>query len=497
MKRDSVITLVELAPTAFGKLNGDLVEDAYCKCRFPARATPLLHAILLREGFTDIVSINPASDGRAGRLGPDDIERVCASDFLLLSTITRTIQQTEELARLYRERNRAGKIIIGGPHATYMPEECLGWADVVVRQEGDKTLPELLDAFLEQGTPAGVKGVSYKNDGRIVHEEAREPLTEEELSDLPAPYYDSPTLARMRVLPICTSRGCPFTCDFCSVWKLYGRRYRRRSNESILKELEAAAHAPTRYLFFIDDNFCGRPEDTKKLLRMMIGRGLNKKPFLCQLSIYAAFDDELLDLLRRAGSFSVFLGIESINEETLRALNKKVNVQKNKEAVKRLRAAGFWVNGMMMIGGDGDTEEGLRETVRWVGESLDSVQYFTPTPLPGTKLAEDMEAAGRVLAGEYYLYDGQHVLIRPKHFTPLKLQEIIFRMYREFYSLGRIARSLLHTHYRLKKFAIYILAKNTVRGGFNNPQTRSYFKRLNELGRLAGEGAMSPILSKK
>ena len=478
IKKKEVLTLVELPPRTFGKLSGGKAEDAYSMCRFPARAIPLLHAILLKEGYENVRSINPALSNKTGCLNSGEMERIIASDFLLLSAITRTIQQTEELALQYKERNPGGKVIIGGPHASYLPEECLEWADVVVRKEGDKTLPRLLRAFEENGAPYGVRGVSYRRDGQTVHEEDVEPLTLDEFSDLPLPYYDETTLNHMNLRPVSTSRGCPFKCDYCTVWQLYGTRYRRRSNESILREVEDAQHNPSRFIFFIDDNFSGNPEETKELLRMMIKSGLNKKPFLSQLSIYAAFDADLLYLLKKAGGYSVFLGVESISDETLISLNKKVNVRKNMEAVKLFRKAGLWVNAMMMIGGDGDTEESLKETVRWARDNLDSVQYFTPTPLPGTVFAENLKAENRILTKEYYLYDGQHVVIKPKNFTPYRLQKLIYDMYREFYSIRRILWKLIGSVHPWKKLAIYTFAIIALKATVKNPQTRDYFRRL-------------------
>jgi radical SAM superfamily enzyme YgiQ (UPF0313 family) len=212
--------------------------------------------------------------------------------------------------------------------------------------------------------------------------------------------------------------------------------------------------------------------------------------------VYAAFDHELLSLLKKAGGFSVFLGIESINDETLRSLNKKVDVKTNKEAVRLFTEAGFWVNGMMMIGGDGDTEESLKETTRWAGDNLDSVQYFTPTPLPGTCLAETMSADGRVLSNDYYLYDGQYVVVRPRNFTPLRLQTVIFNMYRDFYSLRRAIRDLLRPRYRLKKFTIRLIARGTVRAGFNNPQTVDYMRRLKTMKSLPASRSTFALAAK-
>jgi len=154
------------------------------------------------------------------------------------------------------------------------------------------------------------------------------------------------------------------------------------------------------------------------------------------------------------------------------------------------------VNGMMMVGGDGDTEESLEETARWAGESLAPVQYFTPTPLPGTKFAENMTAEGRVLSKDYYLYDGQHVVVRPVHFTPDRLQTVIFNMYRNFYSLGKTIRGLLNPRHCLKKISIRLLAWNTIRAGLNNPQTHDYMRRLKGLARFPSRRSAVALTAK-
>lgn len=490
------ITLVELPATAFGRLNGKPAEDVYCGFRLPARAIPLLHAILVNERFTDVASVNPLFNEPAGRLRERDMERILGSDFLLISAITRTIPQSRELGLLYRERNPRGTIIVGGPHATNHAEECLEWADIVVRQEGDRTLPALLRALIERGSPDGIDGISYRRGGEIARGRPAAPLTEDELSRLPDPHYDEGTARGVWVWPVATSRGCPRRCDFCSVSSLYGPTYRRRSNESIAGELERLKRRGAGYVFFTDDNFAGRPEETRQLLRMMIDRRLNSLLYLCQLCVSAAFDAELLSLLARAGVSIVFVGIESLSEETLRSLNKKVDAERNKAAVRLFRKAGMWVHGMMMIGGDGDTEQSLAETAEWARHNLDSVQYFTPTPLAGTRFGEAMRREGRILTDRYYLYDGQHVVLRPAHFTPYRLQKIIFDMYREFYSLRESVRTAvksacaLKALYPLRKMLLYLYVKRVLARAFRNPQLCAHMGWLRGISRaVAAEGA--------
>jgi radical SAM superfamily enzyme YgiQ (UPF0313 family) len=485
--KNRAITLVELPPTAFGRLDGEPIEDVFCGFKLPARAIPLLHSILRKEGFTNVASINPAT-APAGRLSPRDMARIAGSDFLLISIITRTAPQSRELGLLYRKLAPGGTIIVGGPHATFQAEECLEWADLVVRNEGDRTLPRVMETLARGGPLDDVDGISYLRDGRAVHARPVEPLTEDEMSALPAPHYDADTLRHIRVWPVNTSRGCPMQCDFCSVSSLYGSRYRRRSNESIIRELARIPARPPRYVFFTDDNFAARPEKTKALLRMIIARNLNREATVCQLCVAAAFDGELLKLMREARINIVFVGIESICDETLKALNKKVDAARNKEAVRLFKEAGIWVHGMMMIGGDGDTEEILAETARWAREHLDSVQYFAPTPMAGTRFREAMGKAGRILTDASYLYDGQHVVLRPRHLTPLRLQEGIFEMYRGFYSLGESVRAAarsalsLRMLHLVRNIALYFYVKRIFSKAFRNPQICAHLERLRALG---------------
>lgn len=472
------LTLVELPPTYFGQINGPKVKDVYAGFKFPPRAAPLLHSILLKAGFKDVKTIDPNYNQTPGRLNLKNFQRIGHSDYLLLSAITRTIPQTRQLARWYKRANPSGTVIVGGPHVTFLPKEALEWADVVVRNEGDQTVVELIQKLIKDGAPEGVKGVSYRQNEIFIHATSRPPLTEKELSLLPQPFYEKPIRHGKGYLTISTSRGCPFKCNFCTVRLIYGTKYRRRSNISIIAELRQMMNKPQKFVFFTDDNFAGRRGETKELLRQMITLGLDQKSYLVQLSIHSAFDPELLKLLKKANVFAVFIGVESINEETLKSFNKKATAEKNKEAIRLFREAGLWVHGMMMVGGDGDTDESLEETLRWARFNFDSVQFFAPTPLPGTEFARQMDETSRIVTKKYYLYDAQHVVIRPKNFTPGELQEKIFDMYRRFYSRVNVVRTWRKSVRPFHKLGVDAYARSLIKSLWTESQTQKYLTFL-------------------
>lgn len=475
------ITLVELPATSFGRLNAHRVKDVYTGFFLPARANPQLHAILLQAGYTDVKSIDPLLN-KGHILTKEDLERINQSDYLLLSSITRTIFQTRELALLCKKNNPSVTIIVGGPHATFAPKSILEWADVVVRGEGDKTIIELLDKLEKKESLKTVKGISFNSGGNVINNPDREFLTEKELSALPFPEYSLYPAKTVGV--VSTSRGCPYACNFCSVTKLYGYRYRRKSNEHILKEIDSTLKH-FKDIFFTDDNFAAKKSETKELLRTLIDHRTKGTGYSCQLSINSAFtsfqnneiDTEFIGLLKTLGVFTVYLGIESVNEETLKSFNKPATVERNKLAVKAFREGGLWVHGMMIIGGDGDTEQSLKETLSWAEQNLDSVQFLVPIPFPGTQFTEEMEKQERVFTKNYFLYDGIHVLIKPKNFSPYQLQLKLMDMHKKFYSFKNNPY-IKNSKYPWKKRLVHAYARKILWDIEHEPQTRVHLQKL-------------------
>ena len=148
--KEPVITLVELAPTSFGDLRTKMVQDVYAKINLPSRAIPLLHAILLQEGYNDIASIDTRYNSD-GMITNDDLDRIKNSDRVLASSIIRTLPQTIQLGKEYKEANPEGVFITGGHPGTFLPETFLNnGADVVVRGEGEKPLSAAMKVLGEK-----------------------------------------------------------------------------------------------------------------------------------------------------------------------------------------------------------------------------------------------------------------------------------------------------------------------------------------------------------
>ncbi len=483
------ITLVELAATSGGDLYSAMVEDVYTKIHLPSRAIPLLHAILLRQGYTNVESIDTRynTDGMITR---SDLDRINGSDRLLVSSIIRTLPQTLQLAQEYKKVNPHGLFITGGHPGTFLPETSLNnGADIVVRGEGEKVLVDLMKALDEGGSLENINGISYKDEkGNICHNDPGAFLTVDELDNLPLPHYPQYMQGKRGVVE--TSRGCPYGCEYCGVTRFFGRKSRRKSNERILQDIKSVVDMGVHNIFFTDDHFAMKKDATKELLREMAkSREIKKISYSAQLSVNSAFkpnsdeiDKEFMELLNSVNFGYVFLGVESINDEVLKEWDKPATAERNMKAVKAFRDNGIPVHGMMMVGGDEDTEESLDRTLDWCKSSLDSVQFFAPIPLPGTPYGEKMREAGRIIAdnlpADYHLYDGQYVVLRPRNFTSLQLQEKIFDMYEQFYRLRGNLINIMKSPRPLPKAGIHTYAPRIVRSVENDPQTIAYMHRL-------------------
>ena len=408
-----------------------------------------------------------------------DITDVTGATLVGISTITPTSTRAYAIADHVRKLGLP--VVMGGPHVTYQPDEALDHADYVIRGEGETSLP-LLAESLANGSGSDLKsipGLSYRIGGKKFHNSPGFQVSDLDL--LPAPDFSllkSPLVrsAGQVIIPIQTSRGCPFDCSFCSVTGMFGRKYRVRSPELILEEL-SPFKGKGYHIFFYDDNFCANRESTKTLLEGIIKRDMGFT-WSAQVRADTARDREFVKLMKRSGCEIVFLGLESVNEESLIECRKKQEVGAMSEYVKRFVNNGIRVHGMFMLGFDEDNSATARDTVLFAKEhNLSSAQFLILTPLPGTETHRKLTGEGRICFDDWALYDAHHVVFRPARMSIMELQKAQIESHKRFYSIRSSMKNLLSG--RLPEVPISFYARRIIKKwGKNN---KFYLKAIEVL----------------
>jgi radical SAM superfamily enzyme YgiQ (UPF0313 family) len=373
------------------------------------------------------------------------------ADLVGISSITSTAPRAYEIADAYRRRGVP--VIMGGPHVSFMPDEAIEHSDFVVQGEGELPFTDFLTEFEGEGKYENVSNLVYRDGDRIITNPTADAL--QDLSGIPPPDLNLvqgfDNQRRRMIVPIETSRGCPFNCEFCSVSILFGRRMRFHPIEQVIEELRLVQDS-ARMVFFVDDNFTANKARTKSLLQAMIDEGLRLN-WSAQVRSDAAEDDELLGLMKRSGCMAVYIGIESINDETLKRVQKGQKVEEVSRSIDRFHSNGIRVHGMFILGFDEDNKASVRDTWRYAKRThLNSVQFLVLTPVPGTPFFNKMRSNGRLLTEDWSLYDAHHVVFRPQRILPFDLQKLQIKAHEKFYSFMRRVKHL--SSFKFFEFAI-------------------------------------------
>lgn len=352
----------------------------------------------------------------------EDIDFDEDTDLVGISAITPLAPRGYEIADRFRERKV--KVVIGGFHATWMPDEAGLHANSVVIGEAELIWSGLIEDFKRNE----LKPV-YKTEG--FHSLAHIPVARRDLLKTDGYFFKN---------TIQTTRGCSFNCDFCSVTAFYGRKYRCRPLEDIEEEIKTITGG-ARFIFFVDDNIVGNPLHAKKLFGL-----IKRYPFkwLSQASITFAENPELLRLARESNCHGIFIGFETLIQEGLDRMNKKFNkVKKYRDVIKRLHDNGIGVLGSFIFGYDWDTRDSFDIVLEFAEKTkLDAALFTILTPYPGTRVFERMEKEGRLLTRDWRKYDMSHVVFRPKGMTVEELEDGYLRLNREFYSYSSMLKRL-------------------------------------------------------
>jgi hypothetical protein len=262
---------------------------------------------------------------------------------------------------------------------------------------------------------------------------------------LEAPVLQPPSRSYLRryivpLLGIYPARGCPFTCNFCSVIKIAGRAVRSQDIEITLAGLRAAKAAGVKMVMFTSDNF-NKYADAPALLEAMIAEKIHL-PFFVQCDTQIARQEDLVDLMARAGCFHVFVGVESFNRKILLAAHKTQNHPKSYGEIVRLcRSRGITTHFSNIIGFPEDTIRSIQEHLDALVEvSPDVASFYILTPIPGTQQYDEFLAAGRIFETNLDRFDATTSVWKHDNLDGQQLKELLFDCYRRFYSASKLVR---------------------------------------------------------
>ncbi|GAX59144.1 Fe-S oxidoreductase [Candidatus Scalindua japonica] len=371
-----------------------------------------------------------------------------------ITSFTHNALRAYEIASVYRNKNI--QVVMGGVHASMMPEEALNYVDSVVVGEAETVWGNLIKDFESGNLKREYLGGYPPLEGLI--QPRRDIFSDDYFFGI-----------------IQTSRGCSVGCEFCSVTELNGRKHRQRPVNEVLDELETI---PQKIVFFIDDNIIGYGRNSEqraiRLFKGLIERKLNKRWF-SQSTVNFGNNEEILYYARKSGCVGIFLGIESVSKDVLKGMRKGVNINTDYyETIKRIHKYGILVSGNIMIGNDEDTEETYKANAEFVIKAnIDIPSLSNVVPQPGTRLFKRLIGEGRLkysnFPEDWKYYDWNSITIKPRYFTEEFLIRSNKRIYGRIFSIPRIAIRFVKTLIYCRSFflAVVALRLNIVLRGFN------------------------------
>ncbi len=398
-------------------------------------------------------------------LGVPDYHAMPRPDLVGITTFTSQANRAYEVATYFR--NMSVPVVMGGIHATMCTKEVMEHVDSVVTREAEGVWLQVLE-------DARHGSLKRRYDGGFA-----------EINNVPLARHDL-LAAEYAFGAIQTTRGCPLNCSFCSVPAFNGARYRQRPITDVVREFQSIRE---KRVLVVDDNLIGtRPEHiarAKDMFRAMVQANLRKEWF-AQATINFADDEELLVLAAKAGCKGVFIGFESPTPEGLRELGKKFNLLKGRDfraSVRRIQKHNILVVGSFIIGLDID-EPGIGKRIAEVARryGLDNLNVLFLTPLPGTRLWDQMKSQDRIALDtfpqDWKYYTLAFPVARYKHLSLNSIIEEMTSCDRDFYSMPRILHRALGNLWHRRQPLISLVGNLSYRSNLRlNGKAYANFKR--------------------
>jgi radical SAM superfamily enzyme YgiQ (UPF0313 family) len=378
---------------------GELIEPADVKAVTMAPPQGMLYiASVLERANVSVTVLDMGIHKRAQEMLKKEAEK---SSLVGITSTTPTFSNALSIAEEVKSVNPDAFVVMGGPHVTFTAEETVKneYVDLVVRGEGEETMQELAQFYLEgKGALEKIRGITHQD--KKIHSNPDRPFIED-LDSIPFParhlvdvnVYENGGL-------IVTGRGCPYRCQFCAAGPLSGYRYRLRSIPNVIAELSECHHKfGLKDFFFADSTFTAYPERTKEMCEAILSLDF-PITWLCgsRANVVTA---ELLNLMAEAGCRRIEFGAESGSDRILKDIRKGVTTAMIRQAVKWALDAGIVVECSFILGHPTDTVETIQETFAFTkslkqleGAERLRIDFGLVTPLPGTELWENAEELG-------------------------------------------------------------------------------------------------------
>lgn len=320
-------------------------------------------------------------------------------------------------------------VIMGGPHVTLVPDEAEQHADSIFVGEAENTLPQFLEDFAK-----GSIKKRYEDAGTV------------DLSVAPLLQKQHFHRADHTAGTMFATRGCPNSCEFCTIACIYKNKFRKRPVSEVAKDFSSFKG---KVVVFWDDNISADMEYAKEMFKAITPY---KKWWTSQASIKVGEDDALLESAYKSGCRHLFIGFESVTQMSLDGANKSFNkVERYKEIIHRIHSHGISIQAGIVFGFDCDTPDVFDETLKFLRENgIAQATFNMLTPYPGTPLFNRLKAEGRILTEDWSKYNSRtDVVFQPSNMSPEELLAGFNRVNREFYQLGNICSRLFRSRTNL------------------------------------------------
>jgi radical SAM superfamily enzyme YgiQ (UPF0313 family) len=377
------------------------------------------------------------------------------ADIIFIGINTFNALRGYEISKRIRQYSQA-LVVFGGMHASLNYTEAVEHCDYILTGDGDESILDFIEYVEQQNKNKNQRiefpGVVYKQNGQIINTGKREqPENIDTIPDRNLVYQYSRMAKRYDTLwaQVHASRGCPHNCEYCTIIRHFGQKVRKRTPENIVQDIKEAILFHKRkilprlntFVWITDDNFAHDRNWAISVLRCIIKNNI-KYHFSVQARFEIGFDDELLDLMRKAGFIDLALGIEFLNDNSFKEFNKKSNYADILRAVKNIQKHDIGVRGLFIVGAENDSK-GIGSVIadyvikNNIKGALIQSLFFTP----GTPFFDKNK--NLLIHQNWEKYNG-NVVHFPKNITPHELQEEIIIASKKIYSVKRLVYSIFH-----------------------------------------------------